>query len=235
LDGKLKGASVLVFNHLKNPDKRIDEETIEDIHSAVGKKIGNRFFIIAPKGVFDFQQDYIDLGGVRYYALRIPYSIINELHHREFTALQQPNDETAVNETVDAVGFDFIQPPKVDRTLSVVKSKNGDDEICLTIKSFESRARLRGKDTQGGLETFSMLMLDYDHNGKIFNMDTVIYAHQMQNNGWQTFFPLSRLGTSIMIVFIDIYGNEAREVISRDAFAPSIPQPQSKKNKKVRS
>ena len=60
---------------------------------------------------FDFQQDYIDHEGVRYYALRIPYSIINELHQREFTALKQPSDELAVNETVDAVGFDFIRTP----------------------------------------------------------------------------------------------------------------------------
>jgi len=56
-------------------------------------------FIIAPALTFDFQQDYIDKDGVRYYALRIPYSIINELHQREFTALKQPSDEMAVNDT----------------------------------------------------------------------------------------------------------------------------------------
>ena len=113
LDGKLKGASVLVFDHHQDKKKTVDEGTIESIHSAVGKTVGNRFFIIAPRAVFDFQQDYIDLDNVRYYALRIPYSIIHELHRREFSALKQPNDEMAVNDTVDAVGFDFIQPPEV--------------------------------------------------------------------------------------------------------------------------
>ena len=116
LDGKLRGASVLVFNHHERPGAGVDEETVRSIHAALGDKIGSRFFIIAPRGVFDFQQDYIDLEGVRYYALRIPYSVINELHHRDFTALRQPNDETAVNDTVDAVGFDFIQPPEVTWT-----------------------------------------------------------------------------------------------------------------------
>ena len=137
LDGKLKGASVLVFNHIEQPGRRIDEETIQDIHLAVGKKIGRKFFIIAPRGVFDFQQDYIDLDGVRYYALRIPYSVINELHHRDFIALKQPNDESAVNETVDAVGFDFIQPPKVEWSVSVKKRK-GElfDEACLKDQAF---------------------------------------------------------------------------------------------------
>jgi site-specific DNA-methyltransferase (adenine-specific)/adenine-specific DNA-methyltransferase len=66
LDGFLKGASVLVFNHQKRPGVRIDEETIESLHEALGSKIGSRLFIIAPSLTFDFQQDYINLGGVRY-------------------------------------------------------------------------------------------------------------------------------------------------------------------------
>lgn len=217
LDGKLKGASVLVFNHVEQPGRRIDEETIQDIHLAVGKKIGRKFFIIAPRGVFDFQQDYIDLEGVRYYALRIPYSVINELHHRDFTALQQPNDESAVNETVDAVGFDFIQPPKVEWSVSV-KKRMGDmfDEACLKIRHFESRARIRGKDTRGGLETLSMVMLDFDYDGKVFDLDAVFYAHQLEADEWQTWFPTEKVGEKLMVVFIDIYGNEARELITRD-------------------
>jgi len=228
LDGKLRGASVLVFNHLEHSGQRIDEDTVRDIHLAVGKKIGQRFFIIAPRATFDFQQDYIDFDGVRYYALRIPYSIINELHHREFSALQQPNDETAVNDTVDAVGFDFIQPPRVEWTASV-KKRRGQmlHEACLKIKRFESRARLRGVDTRGGLETLSMLMLDFDYDGDVFNLDAVFYAHQLQANHWQAWFPADGLGRNVMAVFIDIYGNEAREIIPRDKFRSLSAKPAS--------
>jgi len=219
LDGKLKGSSVLVFNHQEHPGQRIDEDTVHDIHVAVGKKVGRKFFIIAPRGVFDFQQDYNDLEGVRYYALRIPYSIINELHHREFTALQQPNDENAVNDTVDAVGFDFIQPPKVGWGVSIKKRKGQLlDEACLKIKEFESRARLRGRDTHGGLETFSILMLDFDYNGEVFDLDAVFYAHQLEAEDWQAWFLSESVGANVMAVFIDIYGNESREIIPREKF-----------------
>ena len=107
-DGYRQGASVMDFNHMeaKHKDARITEDTIQEIHDAVGSRVGSKVFIIAPALTFDFQQDYIDFDKVRYYALRIPYSIIHELHRREFTALKQPTDEMAVNDTVEAVGFD---------------------------------------------------------------------------------------------------------------------------------
>lgn len=235
LDGTLKGASVLVFNHHENPGKRIDEETVQDIHAAVGKKVGRKFFIIAPRGVFDFQQDYIDLDGVRYYALRIPYSIINELHHRDFTALKQPSDETAVNETVDAVGFDFIRPPKVEWLVGVKKRKGQSlEEAVLKVKKFQSYARLRGEETHGGFETFSMLMLDFDYDGEVLDLDTVFYAHQLEETNWEAWFPVEPLGAQVMAVFIDIHGNEAREVIAREKFGLSAGKAARKGRKAVK-
>ncbi len=232
LDGKLKGSSVLVFNHHEQSGAGIDEETVKSIHAAIGKKIGRKFYIIAPRGVFDFQQDYIDLEGVRYYAMRVPYSIINELHQREFAALKQPNDEMAVNDTVDSVGFDFIQPPKVKWTPGVNASKGQlVKEAFLKIDKFESRARLRGEDTLGGMETLSMLMLDFDYDGDVFDLDAVFYNHQMEAAGWEARFSAESLGDNVMAVFIDTHGNEAREVISLAQFGLQPSKPVAKKTK----
>ena len=201
----------------------MDEETVRSIHAALGDKIGSRFFIIAPRGVFDFQQDYLDLEGVRYYALRIPYSVINELHHRDFSALRQPNDETAVNDTVDAVGFDFIQPPEVTWTAGVGQRKGQMlDEAYLKIGGFESRARIRGQDRLGGLETFSMLMLDFDYDGEVFSLDATHYAAQMQADEQRAWFAVEGIGAQVMAVFMDIYGNEARDVIPREKFGEDL-------------
>jgi hypothetical protein len=219
LDGKRQGASVLVFNHLAHPGQRIDERTVSDIHAAIGQRIGAKFFIIAPRNTFDFQQDYIDLEGVRYYALRIPYSFINELHHREFTALEQPKDEMAVNEIIDAHGFDFIRPPQVTWTVEMTKAApNKKAAPCLHIEAFESRAYIRGKDTRGGLETLSMVMLNYDYRNDLFDLDAVFYAQDLQKADWRLWIPLKKCGEQMMIVFIDIYGNEARLLIPRSHF-----------------
>lgn len=221
LDGYLKGASVLVFNHLSKKDVRIDEETIKSLHEALGNRIGSKLFIIAPALTFDFQQDYILIDSVRYYALRIPYSIINELHRREFTALKQPSDEMAVNDTVEAVGFDFIRTPDLKFECGSIKDKAGKLGY-IKIITFKSdavvREPMRKKDN---LETLSMVMLDYNFNEKtqIFDLDAVFYADSLQKENWELRFPTKFLGKKLMAVFIDIYGNEARVSIDTKQFA----------------
>jgi len=181
-------------------------------------------FIIAPALTFDFQQDYIDKGGVRYYALRIPYSIINELHQRAFTALKQPSDEMAVNDTVEAVGFDFIRTPELKFECS---SGRVDGQLfqegVIRIKSFKSEAVVREPmRKKGNLETLSMVMLDYDFDEKsqVFDLEAVYYAETLAKQNWEVRFPLQSLGEKMMAVFIDIYGNEARVVIDGAEFMP---------------
>jgi len=224
LDGFLKGASVLIFNHQKRPGVRVDEETIRSLHEALGSKIGSRLFIIAPALTFDFQQDYIDIGGIRYYALRIPYSIIHELHQREFTALKQPSDEMAVNDTVEAVGFDFIRRPDIEYEVGF-KKRNGEmpDEAFLRIKTFKSEAMVREPfRKKGNRETLSMVMFDFsfDTDSDIFNLSAVFYAGDIEKADWEVRFPIESLGDNIMAVFVDIYGNEARELIPTGRFRP---------------
>ena len=192
LDGHLKGASVLVFNHQRQPGVRIDVETIHSLHEALGTKVGNRLFIIAPALTFDFQQDYLDLDGVRYYALRIPYSIIHELHQREFTALKQPSDELAVNDTVEAVGFDFIRTPELEYVCGSDKRKSGRfSEAFIRVKTFKSEAVVREPlRKRGNRETLSMVMLDYEYDGDVFDLDAVFYADAIEKASWEVRFPI---------------------------------------------
>lgn len=219
LDGKRKGASVLVFDHFQYAGQRIDEETVYSIHSQIGDKIGSRFFIIAPRNVFDFQQDFIDFDNVRYYALRIPYSFINELHRREFTALSQPKTEADINNLMETEGFDFIQAPEVFWTTGFA-AREGRllGEAFIRLDSFDSRAYIRGGKSQGGLETFSMLLLDFDYDGEVFHLDACFFADQLERENWYAWFPKETIGANVMAIFMDIYGNEAVEVVSREKF-----------------
>ncbi|MEO7839115.1 MAG: site-specific DNA-methyltransferase [Anaerolineales bacterium] len=217
LDGKRRGGSVLVYNHHENPDTKIDEEAILSIHRRIGDRIGRSFYIIAPRHTFAFQQDYLTFDDVRYYALRIPYSFINELHRREFSALQQPKDETAINDLIDAEGFDFIQPPTV-KYKTGVKKRTGQllEEAFIKLEGFESKARIRGGLELRRVDAFSMLLLDLDYNGEVFQLHTYLYAKDMEAADWHAWFPVEAIGKEIMVVFMDIYGNEATQVITRD-------------------
>jgi|TARA_Y100000310_G_scaffold334059_1_gene412911 site-specific DNA-methyltransferase (adenine-specific)/adenine-specific DNA-methyltransferase len=213
LDGYLKGASVLVFNHQKEAGVRIDEDTIDSLHEALGSRVGSKLFIVAPSLTFDFQQDYIDCGDVRYYALRIPYSIIHELHQREFTALKQPSDELA---------FDFVRSPELKYSVGV-NQRNGEllKEAFIRVTTFKSEAAVREPmRKRGNRETLSLLMLDYDFDTKsdVFDLDTVFYAEEMEKNRWEARFPVEPIGEHVMAVFVDIYGNEARELIPGERF-----------------
>ena len=62
----------------------VDEEYVQDLHRHIGSRTRDEFYIIAPASRVTFLEDYIDCGRTRYYILRIPYSIIDELHDRPF-------------------------------------------------------------------------------------------------------------------------------------------------------
>jgi len=237
-DGYRQGSSVLVFNHMKHPDARFTEETLQEIHEAVGSRIENKVFIIAPALTFDFQQDYIDVDKVRYYALRIPYSMIHELHRREFTALKQPSDEMAVNDTVEAVGFDFIRTPELKYKTGKEKIK-GElfDRGFIKIDEFKSDAVVREPfKKKVNLETLSTVMIDFDYNEttKVFDLDEVHYAEDIRKRGWKVVFSLEQLGTKMMAVFLDIYGNEARVLIEKTSFG-TIRNAKKKNKKKAKN
>lgn len=221
-DGHYKGASVQLFNHREKPGVLISEESIVEMHEAVGSRVGRKVFLIAPALTFDFQQDYVDIGNVRYYALRIPYSLIHELHQREFMALAQPADELAVNETVEAVGFDFIRRPELEYETGV-SARAGEflAEAFIQVKTFKSEAQVREPmPKKGNRETLSMVMLDFDFDSEndLFNFDAVFYADAIEKAGWEIRFSAESVGKQVMVVFVDIYGNEARELIPGEKF-----------------
>jgi site-specific DNA-methyltransferase (adenine-specific)/adenine-specific DNA-methyltransferase len=218
LDGYLGADSVLVFNYQKHKDAVLGRDFIDDLHKYLGDKIGRRFFIIAPAASVQFLEDYIEKGKTRYYILRIPYSIIEEIHNRGFSKIKQPVSEMDVNDTVDAVGFDFIQVPTVGCKYFIQEKKGqlnideGTKECVIKIEGFESKIISRKPLEFSNLETLSMVMLDYDFDGEVFDLDEVFYAEDLKKNGYEVRFGEDKVKGQIMIIYIDIFGNEKREV-----------------------
>jgi site-specific DNA-methyltransferase (adenine-specific)/adenine-specific DNA-methyltransferase len=226
MDGYLGADSVIVFNYQKHPNAVMDRGFIDDLHKHLGDKIGRRFFIIAPAASVQFLEDYIEKGKTKYFILRIPYSIIEEIHERGFSKIKQPVSEMDVNDTVDAVGFDFIQVPTVeckyfvDNKRGQLELGKSSKECVIKIEKFESKVISRKPLEFANLETLSMVMLDYDFDGEVFDLDEAFYAEDLkkhtlseaEGNGYEVRFAEDKVKGQIMVIYIDIFGNEKREV-----------------------
>lgn len=225
LDGYLGADSVMVFNYQKHKDAVLGRDFIDDLHTYLGDRIGRRFFIIAPAASVQFLEDYIEKGKTKYYVLRIPYSIIEEIHNRGFSKIKQPVSEIDVNDTVDAVGFDFIQVPTVECQYFIEGKKGqlelgkSSKECVIRIEKFESRVISRKPLEFANLETLSMVMLDYDFDGEVFDLDEAFYAEELKKNGYEVRFAEDKVKGQIMIIYIDIFGNEKREVKTLSDFS----------------
>lgn len=207
IDGYRGNDNTIVFNHEKHKSAVLDYGYIDDLHKYIGGKISDKFFIIAPAGSVDFLEDYVERGNIRYYILRIPYSIINELHNRDFENIKQPVDEKDVNNTVEAVGFDFIQPPEVECQYKI-------DKKNLTVKmtSFKSKIRSKNPQKYANFETLSMVMADFNYDGEVFDLDKTFFAEELKKVAHKISFDKKMLDKKMMIIYMDIFGNEKREV-----------------------
>lgn len=210
MDGMLFNCPVKVFSQTGY----LTEEYVDELHNTVGDYIKARMFIIAPASRVYFLQDYIEKNGIRYYILRIPYSVIDELHKRQFTRPMQPSSQNEINQNIEQIGFDFIHPPEI-KTKYYLKRPSGQlfDEMVIEIESFEavqrSKEPVKFKDPK---EALSMVLVDTNYNSKNFNMTHRFFADEIKKEAYRVRVHETKPGKKIMIIYIDIFGNERIEV-----------------------
>jgi len=78
---------------------------------------------------------------------------------------------------------------------------------------------LKGTSQLANRESISMIMVDFDYDGEIFKLDKVYYASEIEKNSWKVFLPIEQIKNKIMIIYLDIYGNEYREIKTLRDFA----------------
>jgi site-specific DNA-methyltransferase (adenine-specific)/adenine-specific DNA-methyltransferase len=207
--GYIGGDRVLVYRFDEHPDARIGVPFLEDLYRICGGSLGDRCFIIAPALSVDPYEDYLDVNGVTFFFLRIPYSVIAELHRRAFTELRQPASIQDANPATDSVGFDFIQPPRVETEV-----EQSEGLVRVRITAFESEA-YSGTPTEEDIADLAMVMVDLDYTESIFDLDLLFFADDLSRSNWEFEIPAEQLGEQILIVYVDVHGNELREVRSR--------------------
>ena len=235
-EGKKDNYPVIIYDYNKYKDSSIDENYLKDLHRNIGKKVSSRVYIVAPINFVDFVDDIVEIDDVKYYFLKIPYHIVNELHKKPFVKVRQPQSKKRVNDIEEAVGFHFKRPPEVKAYI-----QKSEDKIKLIIKSFKTNELQsdKAKDEKSfeNFETVSSVFIDKTYNGKSFEMDEAFFADDLlpkkkskkksqtrdeENNEDENIIDdlkqLSKtgieivlegeIGDQIMVVFTDIYGND---------------------------
>lgn len=200
------GYPVIVWDYWNNKESNLDIFFLENLHQTLGKSVSKRVYIIAPANAVDFISDFHELDDVRYYFLKIPYQIIKELHPKDFAKIRQPKSKKNVNDLDNAIGFHFSLQPEVEATF---------EDNKLIIKKFISN--FREEETNKELENFeslSMVVIDNNYNEKDgFIMSECIFSEDIESVQSTLHIPLQNTGDNICVIFIDIYGNEFKQVI----------------------
>jgi DNA modification methylase len=225
-DGLIKTRSVLLWKHKDEKNLTISESYLQSLHDGLGGKGGPIFYLIAPNSAFSFPEDGRWIGETEYRFLRIPQSIIDDLIASKGASLIQPRGAGSINDTVEALAFDFIKTPEVKRTLKIVRPKeehllNQNSKMGLIkISKFESKGLGKpSSEFTDELKYLAMVMIDLDYKGKVFNLCEYFFAEQIVSG--EVFFDFDNMGSEIMVVYLDVYGNEFREVIKVTDFRES--------------
>jgi len=224
IDGKKRAFYTKIFPYWEFKKASVDVEYLQELHKHIGKKIDGRFYIIAPANNVDFISDYHQIDNIRYYFLKVPYQIIKELHRVQFKKLRQPQSKKNINDLDEAIGFHFIRQPEVKSAIKILK-----DTVVLKIKKFETAYT---KDETGkkikNFESLAMVLVDLDYNGEAFLMTEYYFADDLigvkdedgdlkkeltKRKEVKIAFPKGKCGKEIMVVYVDIYGNEFKEIV----------------------
>jgi DNA modification methylase len=246
VDGYINIHSAYVWDYPHQKKLKLDEGYVESLHKTLGGKAGDRFYLIAPVISFSFMMDEIKHGNTTYVFLKVPISILYRLiEKKEKGAFKQPVSENDVNEVIDAVGFDFISQPIVKTEYKIIKPESMNllnqkqKDYVIRIREFKSDTLLSSPEDFHNFETLSMVLIDYDFDGKIFDLDQVFWAEDLVNaelkrkgisstarfeerakvcDNLDIRIPEDKVTNKMMVVFIDKYGNEKKQVLSKKDF-----------------
>lgn len=229
LDGYVNTHSALVWNYPDHKKLTLDYGYVDDLHRTVRGRPGERFYVIAPVVAMAFAEDEVVRHDTTYVFLKVPMSVLLRLiEKKQPAALKQPTKEADVNEVIDAVGFDFISQPQVVVNAKMEKRKGNLFTDCvLEIRAFRSQTLATDPEDFANFETLSMVMIDLDYDGDVFQLGRVFWAEDLLKDAGgletakrlQVRIPEEEFtGKKMMVILCDKYGNEKTLVFNKKEF-----------------
>ena len=225
-DGKKRSFPVKIFNYEKYSESLIDEAYLTNLVNNMGASLPARVYIVSPATKVNYIADYEEIGGTKFYFLKVPCEMIQELHKSPFIKFRQPRSKNGMNFIEEMKGFQFIGKPEV--SCKLVEHENS---INLVIDEFTSYSSEIGEIKD--FSTLSTIYVDYNSNNDIFVMDDtrfwdeIISKSKDNEDTWLTededgiksvvwSFPKMILGEKPVFVISDIYGNDTTIKLTRE-------------------
>lgn len=185
---------------------RIDLNYLKDIITQSRGKLKGNFYIIVPESctqVSDMKVPNGSGGEVHFRFLKFPYSILEQAS-RNFAIEDQPDTPANINNLVSSVGFYFND----EVTVKAKKTAKG-FKIC----GFKTPILNRDGEKHEGHSGLSLILIDLDYDGKVFDMEIAVYAKEMKEGGE---VDLAGVTGKTAVIAIDRHGNESKPTMVKE-------------------
>tara|TARA_B100000315_G_scaffold219226_1_gene221018 strand:- start:306 stop:1166 length:861 start_codon:yes stop_codon:yes gene_type:complete len=179
---------------------RIDEEYLQGIIGASGGKLKGDYFIIIPETctvIGNTKLKNSQKEDVQFHMLKFPYKVLEDVS-RQFQIEEQPSSSADINKLITSTGFYFNE----EVSIKVKKVEDG-----FKIQDFSTMILSSNKELFKGLDGLSMILIDNNYYGKVFNMDQAIYAKDIAEDA---LVKITGISDKTAIIAIDKHGNESK-------------------------
>ena len=187
---------------------RLDEDYLKQILIQSRGRIRGNYWIIVPETctiVGNLTLKNQSGEPVSFKLLKFPYKILEEAS-RNFSLEEQPNSPDNINNLVSSVGFYFHD----DVAIEARKTPGG-----LTLSRFSTPIVNREGKTYEGLEGLSLVLIDLNYDGKVFNLHKAFYRKEIGEDGY---IGLEGVTERTAVIAIDRHGNESKPVYVKTKF-----------------
>lgn len=179
---------------------RIDEEYLQGIISASKGKLKGDYYIVTPETCTvisntTLKNEYKE--EVNFHLLKFPYKVLEDVS-RQFQIEEQPSASADINKLISSTGFYFNE----EVSINVRRKKGG-----FKIENFSTKILNSKKELFNSMDGLAMILIDVDYDGKIFDMDEVVYGKDIGEDG---LVKVSGLLDKTVIIAVDKHGNESK-------------------------
>ena len=184
-------------DYLKNI--KIDEEYLREIVNAAGSRLKGDYYIITPETCTVVGNTTLKNSTneeVNFILLKFPYKLLEDFS-RQMQIEEQPDSQENINKLISSSAFYFNEEVQIKLTRT---------EKGFRINEFQVNILDKSNNRFKGLDGLSMLLIDKNYDGKVFNLDAAVYKKDIVQDGT---VKIDGLKPHSAVIAIDKHGNES--------------------------